>query len=319
MTSYKIDTRLGVDLGGTKIEAIVMAPDGDIILRERVATPKDDYDAIVAATVTLIQKVAKQASLHERLPVGIGTPGTVSQKTGKMKNCNSTCLNGRPLREDLENSLGRAVRMANDADCFALSEASDGAGRDARSVFGVILGTGVGGGLVYDRHLLVGANAIAGEWGHTTLPLAAFQPDGPDLVPFHPRRCYCDRDNCVESWLSGPGFELSYAQLTGHSLPASEIERLALESDDQALALFDHYCNLLALALSTVINIVDPEVIVLGGGMSNTSMLYTDVVHYLPRYVFSDQVITAIRPATHGDSSGVRGAAWLWSVGESYS
>lgn len=313
-----IESRLGVDLGGTKIEAIVMSPDGDVTIRERTATPKNDYRAIVETTAALIQRVARHAGLDDRHPVGIGTPGTVSRKTGVMKNCNSTCLNGRPLREDLVARLGRQVRIANDADCFTLSEASDGAGAGARSVFGVILGTGVGGGICYDGKLLSGANAICGEWGHTTLPLAAFAPERASLQSFAPRACYCDRHDCVETWLSGPGFERSYHELTGETHSASHIERLAQSGDETASALYDEYCNLLALGLSTVINILDPDAIVLGGGMSKLPQLGTRVRRYLPHYVFSDRIDTAIHNASHGDASGVRGAAWLWAPGEAY-
>ena len=316
MAGMQINTpRIGVDLGGTKIEAIVMDGDGQITLRERVNTPVGDYEATVRATAGLIATIASRASLGADIPVGMGTPGAISQKTGMMKNCNSTCLNGRPLAEDLAASTGRKVRIANDADCFALSEASDGAGSHARSVFGVILGTGVGGGICYDGRLLEGANAICGEWGHTTLPLAALLPDTRmDLPPLiaGERHCYCGRFDCVESWLSGPAFERSYQLLAGKSLAASEVEQLAQSGDALAGALVAQYCNLLALALSTVINILDPEVIVMGGGMSNMQAIYDHVGHYLPQYVFSDQVVTQIVRHQHGDSSGVRGAAWLW-------
>lgn len=313
--------RIGVDLGGTKIEAIVMDGEGHICLRERVNTPRHDYEATVAATAGLIADIAAHAGLSKSLPVGIGTPGAVSAKTGMMKNCNSTCLNGRPLAQDLAARCDREVRIANDADCFALSEASDGAGRNARSVFGVILGTGVGGGICYDGTLLQGANAICGEWGHTTLPLAALRPDeGAVFTPLiaGDRHCYCQRFDCVESWLSGPAFERSYRELTGNSLPAEEIERLAESGDVDAGALVTQYCNLLALALSTVINILDPEVIVMGGGMSNMQAIYERVSKCLPRYVFSDQVLTRIVRHQHGDSSGVRGAAWLWPLAALY-
>lgn len=295
-----------------------MDGDGRIQLRERRDTPEDDYEATIEAIAQLVESVEHQAGIKQVLPLGIGTPGAVSHKTGTMKNCNSTCLNGRPLRGDLQTCLARPVRIANDADCFALSEASDGAGEGATSVFGVILGTGVGGGICYGGELLKGANAICGEWGHTTLPLTAFRPDRDINLPMTARRCYCERDNCVETWLSGPGFERSYREVTGRTLRASEIEALALASDEDAVALLDHYCNLFALALSTVINILDPDVIVLGGGMSNIPTLYDDVPPYLPRYVFSDQVNTTVLPAAHGDSSGVRGAAWLWSPHEIY-
>ena len=308
--------RLGVDLGGTKIEAIIMDRAGDIQVRERIDTPKEDYAATLDAIARLIERVERLAGISDRLPLGIGTPGAVSLKTGTMKNCNSTCLNGRPLREDLQARLDRPVRIANDADCFTLSEASDGAGRDATTVFGVILGTGVGGGICYEGRLLQGINAICGEWGHTTLPLAAFKADAQLSLAFEPRDCYCNRMDCVETWLSGPGFERSFVELTGRYLAAGDIEQAALSGAGDARALVDHYCNLLALALSTVINILDPETIVLGGGMSKNPALYSEVRKYLPRYVFSDQVNTRITSAVHGDSSGVRGAAWLWPLRE---
>lgn len=315
-----LSPRIGVDLGGTKTEAIVMDAAGEIRLRQRIDTPKDDYDAIVEAAARLIEQLEGEAGIEPGLPVGIGTPGAVSHKTGMMKNCNSTCLNGRPLRQDLESRLRRPVRIANDADCFALSEASDGAGGQATSVFGVILGTGVGGGICYNGRLLQGANAICGEWGHTTLPLAGLQPGDARLSPPQAgeRVCYCERKDCVETWLAGPALERSYLELTGKPLSAPEIVALAGNADADAAALLDQYCNLLALALATVVNILDPEVIVLGGGLSNMRMLYSEVGKYLPRYVFSDQVNTRIARATHGDSSGVRGAAWLWGIDEIY-
>lgn len=318
MTTGISSPRIGVDLGGTKIEAIVMDDAGDIRLRERVDTPKDDYEATVETIARLVETIEHKAGITRRLPIGMGTPGAVSQQSGMMKNCNSTCLNGRPLREDLAARLDRDIRIANDADCFTLSEASDGAGTGARSVFGVILGTGVGGGICYDGRLLSGANAICGEWGHTTLALAAFQPEAGQALAPSARDCYCHRADCVEMWLSGPGFERSYQELTGQRLHAGAIEKLALEGDVTARGLWDQYCNLLALALSTVVNILDPDTIVLGGGMSRSRLLYTEVSRYLPRYVFSDHVATTIVPPVHGDSSGVRGAAWLWSVDELY-
>jgi predicted NBD/HSP70 family sugar kinase len=300
--------RLGIDLGGTKIEAIVLDRN-QIRHRIRCDTPSGDYPATLAAISNLIDQIQKESGVEQALPLGIATPGAISLKTGLMKNCNSTCLNGQNLVADLQTVLNRPVRIANDADCFTLSEASDGAAQHAKSVFGVILGTGVGGGICYNQQLLEGVNAICGEWGHTTLPLAAIQ-NAAEVTGR--RRCYCNRDNCVETWLSGPAFEQSYLNQTDTSLSAREIAALAEQGDKDARALLDQYSNMLALALSTVINILDPETIVLGGGMSNIDYLYARVPDYLPGYVFSDQVNTQILKARHGDSSGVRGAAWLW-------
>ena len=311
--------RIGVDLGGTKIEAVALDGDGDILVRERIPSPGEDYDGIVSAIAGLVESVRQDLGI-EQIPVGIGTPGAVSAKTGKMKNCNSTCLNGRPLREDLCDRLGVPVRIANDADCFALSEASDGAGQGAASVFGVILGTGVGGGICINGKLLSGANAICGEWGHNPVPLNALQVDESSLpAPESTEtRCYCGRFNCVEQFLSGPAFELSFEKLTGTRRDAREVTELAENGDEIASALVERYFNLLALSLSAVINVLDPEVIVLGGGMSRTRALYARVPEYLKRYVFSDQVLTRVMENEHGDSSGVRGAAWLWTPEEIY-
>lgn len=310
--------RIGVDLGGTKIEAIVLDGEGDIRVRQRLPTPKDDYAEALARIVQLVRQVEEATGIGHDLPVGIGTPGAISLKTGMMKNCNSTYINGRPLREDLAARLGRPVRIANDADCLTLSEASDGAGKGERSVFGVILGTGVGGGVCYDQQLLEGVNAICGEWGHTTLPLNAFNDDGRLQPPVAGvRQCYCSRFDCVETWLSGPAFERSYSEASGRRLPAAQVEELANEGDGIAAAVLEQYSNLLALAISTVINILDPNVFVLAGGMSNAAVLYQAVPKFLPRYVFSDQVKTRVAQAVHGDSSGVRGAAWLWPIPDS--
>ena len=302
--------RIGIDLGGTKIEGILL--DGDEIRsRQRVRTPQDDYAATVSALVELI--AALEAEAGAPVPVGIGTPGAISLATGLMKNCNSTCLNGMPLRDDLTDRLGREVRIANDADCFALSEASDGAAAGAHSVFGVILGTGVGGGLVYGGTLLQGVNAICGEWGHNPLALGALQRfDDQQIDMAAPGRpCYCGRTDCVEAWLSGPAFERSYELLVGERLSAPAIVERATE-DAAAGQLLSLYVELLALALSAVVNIFDPARIVLGGGMSNVDYLYPEVNARLPRYVFSDEVRNEVVKARHGDSSGVRGAAWLW-------
>jgi fructokinase len=322
-TTKSAGPRLGIDLGGTKIEAVILDTKGTITTRLRKPTPTGHYDGILQVVDELVSELMDDLINHHgvcagnatRMPVGIGTPGTVSFATGLMKNCNSTCINGQSLREDLQQLLQRPVRIANDADCFALSEASDGAAADAHSVFGVILGTGVGGGLVYQGQPLSGVNGICGEWGHNTLPLAAYQPNPGETLALPiagQRHCFCGRNDCVENWLAGPALQRSYLEMTGEAIDARAIAAKIDAGDPQAVALFHRYCNLLALALSTVINIVDPEVIVLGGGLSNLTGLYDQLPGYLQRYVFSDQVSTRILQAQHGDSSGVRGAAWLW-------
>lgn len=304
--------RIGIDLGGSKIEAILLAGDGEVLTRKRVATPVDDYKAIVAAVTALVEDLA--ADVERTLPVGIGTPGAISLKTGRMKNCNATCLNDMPLKEDLIRSLGRPVRIANDADCMTLSEASDGAAADLQNVFGVILGTGVGGGVCIGGRLVSGINAIAGEWGHTTLPLSAYQrgqrrePDPP--IPGR-RQCFCGRLDCVETYLSGPGLQLTYWETSRSRCKAEEIVELAAD-DPVAESVLEQYSNLLALALSSVVNILDPAAIVLAGGLSNIQSLYKKVPEYWSKYVFSDRVSTQLLQSKHGDSSGVRGAAWLW-------
>ena len=313
------ETRIGIDLGGTKIEAIALAGNGDIVSRLRVATPKNDYEATLEAIAQVVHRVVKENSLSTKLPIGIGTPGAVSLKTGMLMNCNSTCLNGKPVAADLQQLIDRPVRVANDADCFALSEASDGAAANNSIVFGVILGTGVGGGVIFNQQQAKGVNAICGEWGHTTLALDAYQANENELQnPSGRRSCFCGRYNCVETWLAGPSFERSFTDLTGNIYTAPQIMELVKAGDEQATLLFQQYCNLLALALSNVINILDPAVIVLGGGMSNIEAIYNQLPLYLPRYVFSDQLNTSILPARFGDSSGVRGAAWLWSKQETH-
>ena len=294
---------IGIDLGGTKIEAIALSPQGALLARRRIATPQGDYDATVHAVASLVATI--EIELGERGSVGIGTPGAVSAKTGRMKNCNSVWLNGRPLGPDLEAALGRPVRMANDANCFALSEATDGAAAGAAIVFGVILGTGVGGGIVVDGHALEGANAIAGEWGHNPLPWPR-----DDERPG--RGCYCGRAGCIETFLSGPGLVADHARLTAERLDAIEIVQRAASGDAAAAVTLARYSDRLARALAHVINILDPDVIVLGGGVSNIDALYHEVPRVWSRYVFSDAVATRLVRNRHGDSSGVRGAAWLW-------
>ena len=290
-------------MGGTKIEIAAFDAAGSERLRRRVPTPAGDYPATVATIASLVTQA--EAQLGERGTVGVATPGALSTATGLVKNANSTCLNGKPLKQDLEAALGREVRIANDANCFALSEAVDGAGRGARVVFGVILGTGVGGGLVVDGKLLEGANAIAGEWGHNPLP----SPGESDLPP---PPCYCGRRGCVETWLSGPGLAADHVRGTGERLEAAEIARLAASGDARCDATLSRYEARLARSLAVVVNIVDPDVIVLGGGLSRIARLYERVPSLWGPFVFSDEVRTRLLPPVHGDSGGVRGAAWLW-------
>jgi len=291
--------RIGIDLGGTKIEGILLADSGDILQRHRVDTPQGDY----AQTLQQIRSLIKQLTDDKHLAIGIGTPGAPSPDTGLMRNANSTCLNGQPLQQDLEELLQRPVRVANDADCFALSEANDGAGKDANSIFGVIVGTGTGGGLVINKQLLQGPNAIAGEWGHNPLPW-------PQENELPGPQCYCGKQGCVETWLSGPGLARDH----GGEIQAKEIIQQAKQGEKQALATLERYYDRMARCLAQVINIVDPDVIVLGGGLSNVETLYNEVPRRLPRYVFSDTLKTQLKPPVHGDSSGVRGAAWLWPI-----
>ena len=272
--------RIGIDLGGTKIELLALDETGAEVLRKRVPTPKAGYEATLHTIAALVREA--EAALGASGSVGLGIPGSLSRATGLVKNANSTYLIGKPLKQDLENAIGREVRLANDANCFALSEAVDGAGAGAEVVFGVILGTGVGGGIVVRGEVLTGPNSIAGEWGHNPLPL----PEGSDL-PL--RTCYCGRRGCIETYLSGP----------------------ALERDGGDAAL-GRYEERLARALAGVVNILDPDVIVLGGGVSKVGRLYRNVPTLWQEYVFSDRVDTRLLPPKHGDASGVRGAAWLW-------
>lgn len=294
--------RIGVDLGGTKTEIIALDAENHTLLRRRVPTPAGDYDAIVRTIGDLVS--AAEAELGAHASVGIGTPGIASVETGLMKNANSTVLIGRPFQRDIEQRLGRAVRMTNDANCFTLSEALDGAAAGARVVFGVILGTGVGGGVAIDGRILEGANRIAGEWGHNPLPWAhADEQPG--------ARCYCGKYGCIETFLSGPALARSYRDAAGSDLPPSEIAARADSGNELALACMTRYEHRLARALATVINMLDPHVVVLGGGVSNIVRLYENVPRLLGGYVFSDSVRTKLVRAAHGDSSGVRGAAML--------
>lgn len=292
--------RFGLDLGGTKMEAIIMDDAGTIIWRERRPTPGDDYDAIIQAIAELV--AAGDGEAGRPLSVGIGMPGSLSPLTGLVRNSNTQSLNGQPIQQDLEARLSRRVRLANDANCFALSEAQDGAGQGAQSVFGVIIGTGCGGGLVINGALQEGVNGIGGEWGHN--PLAASTADE---VPGPP--CYCGRTGCNEVWISGSGFARDHAARTGQNMTAEEI--IAADTPE-AEASFERLCDRMARALGAVINLLDPEVIVLGGGLSNVDALYTRVPHIWGDYIFSDAIATKLLKNRHGDSSGVRGAAWLW-------
>ena len=302
--------RIGIDLGGTKIEGLALADDGRELARRRITAPRGNYDDTVQALVDLAAHLERSAEAAlaakaDRTTIGIGIPGAISPASGLIKNANSTWLNGRPLESDLARALGRPVRLANDANCFALSEATDGAAAGTAVVFGVIIGTGTGGGLVVNGRVVVGANAIAGEWGHNPLP--APQDDerpGPE--------CYCGRFGCIETFLSGPGLVRDYIAHGGDDVTAIDIAERAGRGDARASGCLDRYERRLARALASVINIVDPDVVVLGGGLSNISRLYDRVPAMWSEHVFSDRVATQLRPARHGDASGVRGAAWLW-------
>lgn len=295
--------RHGIDLGGTKTEIISLDQAGREVFRQRAPTPRGDYPAIVRHIAGLVGQA--EIALGRRGTVGVGIPGALSPATGLVKNANTTELIGHDLAGDLALALGRAVRLANDADCFALSEAADGAGAGHGTVFGVILGTGVGGGIVIGGRLLTGPNAIAGEWGHNPLPWPADEErPGP--------ACYCGKHGCIETFLSGPGFALDHRQRSGAIMTAPEIAMAAEGGEFQAMESVERYCRRLARALATVINLLDPHAIVLGGGMSNLAAIYRRVPALLGRHVFSDQCDTPILKAAHGDSSGVRGAAWLW-------
>ena len=295
--------RIGIDLGGTKIEAIAIEADGSVLRRIRVNTPAGDYQATLMTIHQLVRDL--EAELGAQGSVGVATPGAISPSTGLLKNSNSTCLNGKPLDRDLADVLERPLRMANDADCFALSEAADGAARGAGTVFGVILGTGTGGGIVVQGRLLSGPNAIAGEWGHNPLPWPRDdERPGPT--------CYCGKQGCIETFLSGPGLALDHERQYAQELSARQIAERTTREDPQCLATLARYEDRLARALASVINILDPDVIVLGGGVSNIDRLYQQVPGLWSAYVFSDDVKTRLVRARHGDSSGVRGAAWLW-------
>jgi fructokinase len=292
--------RVGIDLGGTKTEAVLMDNRGEILERNRRATPASDgYEAILDNLVAIVRDLEKLAGVP--CNIGIGTPGSLAPGTGLLRNSNTVCLNNRPFKQDLETRLGRSIRMANDANCFALSEAIDGAGAGFNTVFGVIMGTGVGGGIVVNGKLIEGRQHISGEWGHNPL-----DPNGPD--------CYCGRRGCVETFLSGPGLIWAYQYAGGDANSSShEIVAAAQAGEKVAVRVFDQYLAHFGRALATVINILDPDVVVLGGGMSGINELYGRGVEEVTRHVFNDPLLTPIKPNQHGDSSGVRGAAWLWN------
>jgi fructokinase len=297
--------RIGIDLGGTKIEGIAIADDGRERVRRRIPAPRGDYAKTLDAVAGLVRDIERE--IGEQGTVGVGIPGTMSPATGLVKNANSTWLIGRPLGHDLPRLLERPMRFANDANCFALSEATDGAAAGAGIVFGVIVGTGCGGGVVVNGHVLTGANAIAGEWGHNPLPAAR---DGESPGP----PCYCGRRGCIEQFLSGPALSREYQEQGGGGLTALEIATRAAAGEPLASATLARYEERMARALGSIINVLDPDIIVLGGGLSNIEPLYERVPQLWAPYVFSDRVDTRLVPARHGDSSGVRGAAWLWNT-----
>ena len=295
--------RLGIDLGGTKIEILALDAQGAERFRQRVPTPQGDYGATLRAIAALVESAER--TLGASATVGIGTPGSISRATGLLRGSNSVCMNGQPIRRDLEQVLGRPVRITNDANCFALSEASDGAGQGANVVFGVILGTGVGGGVVVGGRVLDGPNAIAGEWGHNPLPWPRDDERPGDY-------CFCGHHGCIETFLSGPSLARDHFRATGESLTTHEIVARAAQGNEPSVASLARYEERLARALSHVINILDPDAVVLGGGLSNIDSLYFDVPKLWGAWVFSDRVDTRLLKHVHGDASGVRGAAWLW-------
>ncbi|CAF0700706.1 ROK family protein [Candidatus Methylacidithermus pantelleriae] len=299
--------RIGIDLGGSKSEIALLTPDGRTLCRYRRPTPRGSYEAILQSVVSLVQEVEDRWKVRG-IPIGIGTPGSISPETGLLQNSNITELNGKPLRKDLQELLGPRVRIENDANCFTLSEARDGAACHARVVFGVILGTGTGGGIVVEGKLLPGVNRVAGEWGHNPLPWPT-----PEEFPGPP--CYCGKRGCIETFLSGPGLSLDFRTKTGLELSAQIIAERSRQGDMQCREAILLYIDRLARSLACVINILDPDVIVLGGGLSQIPAIYTEIGKFLPRYVFfSHTPRTRIVRNLHGDSSGVRGAAWLWDL-----
>jgi fructokinase len=300
--------RIGVDFGGTKIEAAALDRDGRFLARVRAPTPRD-YEGSLATICDLVAEVERQVGVApgSKRCVGVATPGSISPKSGLIRNANSVWLNGKPFREDVSARLGATVRMINDANCLALSEATDGAAAGSRTVFAAILGTGCGGGVAVDGRVLEGANAIAGEWGHTPLPWPK-----PDELPAPP--CWCGRHGCLELYVSGTGFEADYRRASGRALAGADIAAAARQGDTQAQDALARYLDRLGRGLAVICNVIDPDVIVLGGGMSNVPELYPRLPEEIARWIFSDVCLTRIVPAQYGDSSGVRGAAMLWPV-----
>ena len=298
--------RIGIDLGGTKIEGIALDEQGVELARQRIDTPEGDYQGALAAIKSLIEQL--ESGIKHDATIGICTPGALSfanSPVGLLKNSNSVCMNGKPVHQDLEALLQRPVKITNDANCFALSEATDGVAKNAAIVFGVIVGTGVGAGIVVNKQVLNGANAIAGEWGHNPMPWPA-EDELPGLS------CYCGKSGCIETFLSGPGMSKNYEMNTGHVLTSRQIVEQAEQGDLDCEQALQRYERRMAKGLAHVINILDPDVIVLGGGMGNIQRLYNNVPKLWGDYVFSDSVSTKLLPPEYGDSSGVRGAAWLW-------
>lgn len=303
--------RIGIDLGGTKIAGVIFSPDGELLDHLRAATPRDDYEGTVAAVADMVARLKTAAGRQaDTTSVGVGMPGSPSPTTGLIRNANSTWLIGKPFQQDLTTALGQEVRLENDANCLVLSEAVDGAAAGHSCVFGVILGTGVGGGIVVDGKVLSGRNLIAGEWGHNPLPQPRVLEDPA------PPPCYCGRVGCIETYLSGPGLSLDHKRHTGDALTGPEIVRLSEATKEHASPAADQtvrrYIARLGSALARVVNLLDPDVIVLGGGLSRWERLYQDLPDAMAPHVFSDQWSTPVVPALHGDDSGVRGAAWLW-------
>lgn len=309
-------TTIGIDLGGTKIEAIALDPGGRTVEKIRVATPREDYTATLGVLRDLALRIEAAAGLEPGTPVGIAMPGSIAPRTGRVQNANSTWLNGRPFAADLGSVMQRPIRLANDANCFALSEFEDGAGQGARQMFGVILGTGCGGGIVIDGRLVDGPRGIGGEWGHNPLPWPqADETPGPG--------CWCGRNGCLETWISGSGLAADHARVTGATLPAEEIVAAAASAGEgagpvaaEASATLHRHANRLARGLAHVVNLIDPDVIVLGGGLSQLDHLYSEVPKLIRPYIFADDRSVDIRPPRHGDASGARGAARLWRSDE---
>jgi len=295
--------KIGIDLGGTKIESIAISDTGEELLRKRIITPKGDYIGTVNAIVGIVRSL--ESETKQKGSVGIGIPGAISSQSGLIKNANSTWLIGKPFDNDLEDALERKVRLANDANCLAVSEAVDGAGAGVKIVFAIVIGTGCGGGIAIDQKVHTGLNSIAGEWGHVSLGWMS-KDEYPGLT------CYCGQRGCLETYISGTGFENEYEKLTGNRKTGNEIAELLKAEDPEAEKVMQTYENRLARAIATAVNIIDPEVLVLGGGMSNISRIYETVPNLVQKWTFGKEFLTPIKQAMHGDSSGVRGAAWLW-------